>query len=83
MTIYFDSFVGPIPCQFIGWAKTPAFETTARFNAVIKLKRSSGLYKAGEVMHLPSWAIVEKVKTKCVPVKLPPVDPDNLIPSRW
>lgn len=61
-TIYFEAGIPAtlIPCQFIGWAKTPAHDVTGLFNAVIRLKRSHGAYHAGEVLHVPARCVVEK-----------------------
>lgn len=61
-TIYYEAGIPAslIPCQFIGWRKTPAHEVTGMWNAVIKLKRTHGAYKTGEVLNVPPHRVVEK-----------------------
>lgn len=49
-----------IPVQFIAWAKTPAHAFTGCHNAVVRLKRSHGTYRAGEVLHVSPNAVVVK-----------------------
>lgn len=60
MTLYYEAGIPAslIPVQFIGWAPTPAHDITGLYNAVVRLKRTRGAYKAGEILHLPPWAIV-------------------------
>lgn len=65
MTIYYETARnGLIPCEFLGYAKSPAHDVTGCFNVVVRLKRAeSGVmpgYVAGEVLHVPHRAIVEK-----------------------
>lgn len=88
MTIYYDTFAGLIPVQFIGWAKSPIHDTTGCFNAVVRLKASKGGYQRGEVLHLPAWSIVVKdcvrnYQQRVRPAQLPAIDPDKLLPARF
>lgn len=61
MTIYYETARdGLIPCEFLGYAKSPAHPVTRCYNVVIRLKRTKGGYQCGEILHLPTWVIVEK-----------------------
>ena len=88
-TIYLETSGGLIPCQFMGWAKSPIHDVTGCFNAVVRLKRDglTSAYRRGEVLHLPRWAVVEKAGFRSYhqlvkSAALPAIDPANLIPSR-
>ena len=60
-TIYYNALLnGLIPVQFLGYAKTPCHDVTGCFNVVVRLKRSRGAYRTGEVLHLPHSLVVEK-----------------------
>lgn len=89
-TIYYEAGIPAtlIPCQFIGWAKSPAHEFTGCFNAVIRLKRDSGAYRKGEILHVWSRYVVVKAGRRDYrqlvrSAPLPDVDRANLIPARW
>lgn len=89
-TIYYEAGLPAslIPVQFIGWAKSPGHELTGCFNAVIRLKRSHGAYQKGEVLHVPTWSVVEKAGRRDYfqlvrTAALPAIDPANLIPARY
>ena len=89
-TIYYEAGTPAylIPCQFLGWAKTPAHDVTGCFNAVVKLKRSRGAYHAGEVLHVPSWSVVTKSHVRDYhqyvrQAELPPRTEANTLPCRW
>lgn len=88
-TIYYEAGLPAtlIPVQFIGWSKSPIHEVTGAFNAVIKLKRTHGAYKRGEVLHVPHRSVVVKAGQRNYfqlvrTAQLPAIDPENLIPSR-
>lgn len=88
-TIYYEAGLPAtlIPVQFIGWAKTPLHDITGLFDAVVRLKRSSGAYKRGEVLHVPPDRVVEKTGQRDYFIrvrqaKLPARDDSKLIPSR-
>jgi hypothetical protein len=84
-TLYIDMHLtGLIPVKFIGWAKTPAHTYTGCYNAVVKIKRNIGAYKAGEVMHMAPWAVVQRIRRGRLikNADLPPVDINNLIEAR-
>lgn len=89
-TIYYEAGIPAtlIPCKFIGWAKSPAHELTGCINAVIRLKRSHGAYRTGEVLHVPARSVVVKAGRRDYhqlvrSAPLPDVDRANLIPARW
>ena len=88
-TIYYEAGLPAtlIPCQFVGWAKTPGHELTGCFNAVVRLRRAAPGYQRGEVLHVPSRAVVIKAgrrnyhqMVKAAP--LPPVDTVTTMPAR-
>ncbi len=88
-TIYYEAGLPAtlIPVAFVAWAKTPAHEVTGCFNAVIRLKRSHGAYRAGEVLHVAPHMVVEKagVRDYFIRVrnaKLPERTDTNTIPAR-
>lgn len=66
MTMYYEAGLPAslIPVQFVGWAPTQAHEFTGMWNAVIRLKRTHGAYKAGETLHVPARAVVVKAGTR-------------------
>lgn len=89
-TIYYEAGLPAtlIPVQFIGWAYTPGHVLTERFNAVIRLKRSSGAYRRGEVLHVPARSIVTKAFVRDYhqfvnQAPLPALDDANIIPARY
>lgn len=61
MTIYYETARdGLIPCEFLGYAKSPAHAATGCYNVVIRMKRTKGSYQCGEILHTPAWTVVEK-----------------------
>jgi hypothetical protein len=62
MTIYYEAGIPAslIPVTFIGWAPTPAHDLTGLYNVVIRLKRASPYYPAGETLHVPARSVVVK-----------------------
>lgn len=90
MTIYYECGIPAvlIPVQFLGWAKTPGHSATGLHNAVVRLRRSGGGYRTGEVLHVPASSVVEKAGRRdhrqlVRPAFLPAVDPAFVLPSRW
>lgn len=87
-TIYYETARnGLIPCEFLGWAKTPAHETTGLYNAVIRLKRGKAGYETGEVLHVPPFYVVVKSHVQdyhqyVKPAELPPVNPETVAGAR-
>lgn len=61
MTIYYEAGfpASLIPATFIGWA--PADALIGTHYAVIRLKRTKGVYRAGETLHVPAREVVVKV----------------------
>lgn len=62
--IYYETRCGLIPCKFLGWAKSPAHETTGNYNAVIKLSQDGeGIaYKKGDSVEC--WELYRKKPVK-------------------
>jgi len=62
MTMYYEAGLPAslIPVTFIGWAPTPAHDLTGLYNAVVRLKRTHGTYRAGETLHVPARSVVVK-----------------------
>lgn len=87
-TMYYQTIFGElIPVKFLGWSKTLTHADTRLYNAVIQFKRDGGCYEKGEVIHTPSWSVLNKTRRirgrqLVCNAKLPPVDPDNLIATR-
>lgn len=88
-TIYYEAGLPAalVPCQFMGWSKTPAHELTGCFNVVIRLKRAAPGYRRGEVLHVPARAVVVKAGRRNYhqivrPAPLPPVDTVTAMPAR-
>lgn len=89
-TIYYEAGLPAslIPVQFMGWAKTPAHEVTKQWNAVVKLKRTRGAYRAGDVLHVPARSVVMRAgrrdyHTHVRPAQLPGRTEANTLPCRW
>lgn len=88
-TIYYEFGIPAtlIPVKFIGWAKSPIHEITGCFNAVVRLKRATKYYPAGEILHLPARSIVVKAGRRDYfqlvrQAPLPTIDLNNLIAAR-
>ena len=87
MTIYYEyGFPAElVPVEFIGWAEAP-LRGNGFVNAVVRLKRKpiSGIYKCGDVLHVPAYSIVEKAGSANYHqlvrrAELPAIDYNNLI----
>ena len=92
MTIYYEcGFPAElVPVEFIGWERSPLHHLTGCINAVVRLKRKpmAVSYYKGEVLHVPSYRVVEKAGIRNYnqlvrPAALPPVGDANLLPARW